>query len=88
VVFLTWEEKMFDFYYAVTHHLELIHITQLELAARSATAGGPGLKDRVYLHLGDLLISLGERLRQASMLEHEFAEKQEGSIPDLLQEYS
>ena len=78
---------MFDFYYAVTHHLELIQVTQAERVARSSRASRPGLKDHIYLRLGDFLISLGCRLREASDLLCEPPAFQE-VFPEMAQEYS
>ena len=79
---------MFDFYYAVTHHLELIQVTQAEYVARIARLGRPGLKDHIYLRLGDFLITMGSRLHKASLLGCKIPIPQEAVISDLLQEVS
>ena len=79
---------MHDFYYAVTHHMELIQVAQAEHMARSARLGQPGLKDHIYLRLGDFLIRLGSRLHDASLLRYEVRDRQEAAIPDLMHEVS
>ena len=77
---------MFDFYYAVTHHLELVQVSQAGRVARSSRTSRPGLKNYFYLRLGDYLISLGCRLREASDLQPESPALQK-VFPELAQEY-
>jgi hypothetical protein len=48
------------------YHQQLISTSNEAQKVKSLRDGRPNWKDQAYLHLGDLLISAGERLRNES----------------------
>ena len=60
-----------DYKFARSYHQSLLHTAE---AARRASAGSvvesnspyPGLRDRIYLWLGNILVAAGEHLRKQS----------------------
>jgi len=48
------------------YHQKLITISDEARKVKSLQNGRPGWRDQTYLRLGDLLISVGERLRSES----------------------
>ncbi len=55
-----------DLFYAKEYHSRLVAISDQERALRDLRPARPGLRDIALLHLGDSLISLGQRIRCAS----------------------
>jgi hypothetical protein len=60
-----------DFVFVNEHHRRLIEISRLEHTLREARSDRPTLKDYILLHSGEYLISLGQRLRSASIYKYE-----------------
>ena len=56
-----------DFFLSNEYHRHLIAITHQEHILREARPARPGIKDAVLLRSGEYLISLGQRLRAASI---------------------
>jgi hypothetical protein len=54
--------------HATEHHQELLRVARQARLAHSAGGASPGLKDRLYLRLGDFFVTLGEKLREESLL--------------------
>jgi hypothetical protein len=48
------------------YHCQLLSIAEEERKVRSLRGGKPTWRDRAFLQLGDLLIALGERVRNES----------------------
>lgn len=60
-----------DLIYVKEYHRRLIAASMQEHILREARPARPGLRDYVLLHTGAYLISLGQRLRSASIYEFE-----------------
>jgi hypothetical protein len=60
-----------DLVYVNEYHRRLIAASMQERILRDARPARPGLRDYVLLHMGGYLISLGQRLRSASIYELE-----------------